>query len=210
MSKIIFTSRYIKNAPAHAGNLLRYMGTRKGAEPLQHLNINRPATVNQQKLIAEIVRAVPEVKDSFEYEDYLAASSIGNASELITAAFENNPVLWNNIRNYVDYIARRPRAERSQLSGHGLWNGSDDKIVLSRAINEVANHRGNIWTHVVSLRREDAARLGYDNANAWREVVRGKIQIIADSMKIPMTELRWYGAFHNESHHPHAVRPEAT
>lgn len=204
MPKIIFTSRYIKSAtPAQGANLVHYMAKRDGVEIPKIFDPSRPATVNQQKLIAEIVRAAPEIKESFEYEDYIAIPAVGNASELITSAFENNPTLWDSVRNYVDYVAKRPGAERSRSSGHGLWSGGDKPIVLSQVMDEVANHRGNLWTHVVSLRREDAERLGYDNATAWRELVKSKIPVIAEAMKIPLDDLRWYAAFHNTAYHPH-------
>lgn len=150
-----------------------------------------------------MVRAVPEAADLFEYQDYAAVPTVENASEFITTAFEQNPALWDGVRNYVEYIARRPGAERSTQSGHGLWNGGGKPVVLARAVDEAANHKGNLWTHVVSLRREDAERLGYNSAGAWRELVKSKLPVIAESMKIPLGELRWYGAFHNTAHHPH-------
>ncbi|MDR3278594.1 MAG: relaxase MobL [Oscillospiraceae bacterium] len=200
MPKVIFTSRYIKGG-RHAANLARYIATRDGVDVARILNPARPATENQRRLISEILRAAPEAKDSFEYEDYAAAPTIGNASEFITSAFENMPELWGGVRNYVDYIARRPGAERS-AAGHGLFGGCDD-VVLSRVCDEVEKYRGNIWTHVVSLRREDAERLGYDNAAAWRSLVMAKTQIIADAMKIPIDNLVWYGAFHRKESNPH-------
>jgi hypothetical protein len=204
MPKIIFTSRYTKNVTAAQGrNLIRYVATRDGVEVPRIIDTSRPATLNQQRLIDEVVRAAPDVKDSFEYQDYTASPTIGNASDFITAAFEDNPVLWSNVRNYVDYIAKRPGAARSKIVGHGLWNGGENRISLSQAVSEIANHKGNLWTHVLSLRRADAEQMGYDNADAWRELVKGKIPVIADAMKIPIADLRWYAAFHNKASNPH-------
>lgn len=202
MSKIIFTSRYIKSS-RHGGNFVNYIATRDGVEIPKIINGTRPATQNQQKLIDEVVKAVPELAESFEYLDYMSAPTVENASEFITTAFEQNPELWDNVRNYVEYIARRPGAERSVASGHGLWNGNKEPVDLTDVVNEVADHQGNLWTHVVSLRREDAERLGYNSAEVWRELVKSKLPVIAESMKIPLNELHWYGAFHNTSHHPH-------
>mgnify|MGYP007062590235 CR=1 FL=1 len=88
-------------------------------------------------------------------------------------------------------------------TGHALWNGSDKEIDLNQVAREAAEHNGNIWTFVLSLKREDAVRLGYDNANMWRELVRGKAPEIAKAMGIPVEHFVWYGAFHNEGHHPH-------
>ncbi|MCM1333928.1 MAG: relaxase MobL [Eubacterium sp.] len=98
-------------------------------------------------------------------------------------------------------MAERPDVEK--LGKHGLFSQTDDKIDLDKVCNEVANHKGIIWTHVISLTREDAERLGYNNANAWKNLVRRNAMQIAEAHKIPISEMRWYAAFHNTAHHPH-------
>ncbi len=103
--------------------------------------------------------------------------------------------------NYVSYIAQRPRAER--LGVHGLFNGTGDALVLSRIAEEVANHPGNVWLPIISLRREDAARLGYDNARQWQALLSTYAPQIADAMKIPWEQFRWYASYHDEGAHPH-------
>lgn len=103
--------------------------------------------------------------------------------------------------NYTEYIATRPRAERA--GGHALFSGTDEPIVLSRVAEEVANHPGNVWQPIISLRREDAQRLGYNNAQAWKNLLSGYAVEMAQAMKIPLEQFRWYAAFHNEGHHPH-------
>lgn len=65
------------------------------------------------------------------------------------------------------------------------------------------NYTGNVWTHILSLKREDAARLGYDNAAVWRNLIRAHRNDIAAAMKIPPNDFRWYAAFHDEGEHPH-------
>ena len=70
-------------------------------------------------------------------------------------------------------------------------------------MSELEAHDGNVWTIIYSLRREDAARLGYDNADAWRGLLMMHAQDLAKAMKIPADHFRWYAAFHNEGHHPH-------
>ena len=98
-------------------------------------------------------------------------------------------------------MAKRPGAERR--GSHGLFNDSDAPIDLNAVADEVANRPGNVWTHVVSLRREDAVRLGYTNSDMWRGLVKRHIKDIADAQKIPLANLKWYAAFHNTTHHPH-------
>ncbi len=103
--------------------------------------------------------------------------------------------------NYVSYIAQRPRAER--VGAHGLFNGTDEPISLSQIAEEVANHPGNVWLPIISLRREDAKRLGYDNAKQWKSFLTSYAMEMAEAMKIPWDQFRWYAAFHDEGTHPH-------
>ncbi len=104
-------------------------------------------------------------------------------------------------KTYADYIATRPRAER--LGSHGLFTDEGDPVVLSRVSKELNEYKGNIYTAILSLRREDAERLGFDSALRWRDFLRGQTQTIAENLKIPLNHLRWYAAYHNEGYHPH-------
>ena len=99
-------------------------------------------------------------------------------------------------KTYADYIATRPRA-------HGLFSDDGETIKLSRISRELNQYRGRMWTGVISLRREDAARLGIDNALRWRDFLRAHVDTLAENFKITMEHLKWYGAFHDEGHHPH-------
>jgi len=123
-----------------------------------------------------------------------------NASSFISAALDVNAHSFQEGNVYLKYIATRPRVERT--SDHGLF-GVADSISLSHAMDEVGQHGGNVWTIIWSLRREDAQRLGYDNASSWRQLVLSRQTEIAKAMKMPPDQLRWYAAFHDEGHHPH-------
>ena len=101
---------------------------------------------------------------------------------------------------YMRYIATRTRAEKH--GEHGLF-GAEDAVDLEKATQELQAHEGNVWTIIYSLRREDAARLGYDNAASWRALLRSKQADFAEAMQIPPSQLRWYAAFHDEDEHPH-------
>ena len=101
---------------------------------------------------------------------------------------------------YMRYIATRPRAERH--GEHGLF-GAEDAVDLEKTMDELKEHEGNVWTIIYSLRREDAARLGYDNAASWRALLRSKQADFAEAMQIPPSQLQWYAAFHDEGDHPH-------
>ena len=101
---------------------------------------------------------------------------------------------------YMRYIATRPRAEKHE--GHGLF-GAEPHVDLEKTMQELKAHEGNVWTIIYSLRREDAARLGYDNAESWRLTLLAHQNDFAEAMQIPPEYLHWYAAFHDEGEHPH-------
>lgn len=202
MPKIIFTSRYVKNpARANAGKLVKYMGTREGVEKLPNGMDHRPATKKQITLICDLIEAYPPAWDYPEFVDFRQEQSRGMATEFIDAFIERNADRIDNIKKLVSYMGERPGVEK--LGKHGLFSQNDDKIDLDAVAEEVSNHEGVLWTHVVSLRREDAERLGYNNAHAWKELVRRNALQIAEAHKIEPLQMQWYAAFHNTTHHPH-------
>ena len=158
-------------------------------------------TENQKQLLNDLLLDFPETKRYLEYEDYTANPTVENASELISTIIERNADVIGNRQNFVGYMAMRPGVQKR--GSHGLFNEKDEPIILDRVANEIANHKGNVWSHVISLRREDAIRLGYDNSEAWRQLVMRHISDIAKNQKISLCNLKWYAAFHDTTHHPH-------
>ena len=196
MARLILKSPYIKSTGGAAG-YLRYIATRERVEILPD---DRPPTRKQEQLIAKLVKDFPDTKTLYEYASYQAKPTKAAASALLTLALESN---WDALRQseqYLKYIATRPRAER--LGSHGLF-GDSDGVSLEKAMKELEQYTGNVWTHILSLKREDAARLGFDNAAAWRNLIRAHRNEIAAAMKIPPADFRWYAAFHDEGEHPH-------
>ena len=160
-----------------------------------------PVTEKQKEIISNLLSDYPDTKEMHEYEDYLATPNIGTASEFISRAVEENAEFLMSKKTYADYIATRPRAQR--FGSHGLFTDDGTEIKLSCVSDELNTHKGNVWTAIVSLRREDAERLGYDDGLRWRDMLRGQRDELANNLKIPPDHLRWFAAFHNESHHPH-------
>lgn len=160
-----------------------------------------PVTEKQKEIISNLLSDYPDTKEMHEYEDYLASPNIGTASEFISRAVEENAEFLMSKKTYADYIATRPRAQR--FGSHGLFTDDGTEIKLSCVSDELNTHKGNVWTAIVSLRREDAERLGYDDGLRWRDMLRGQRDELANNLKIPPDHLRWFAAFHNESHHPH-------
>lgn len=201
-AKIIVTSRYMRNTPKRsATDLVKYMGTREGVEKVAEGIDNSPATVRQQRLVQDILKFDSAVRDYGEYQDYESSPTKSNASEFIDAFIERNADRIGELDKLVSYMAERPGVEK--LGSHGLFSQTDDKIDLDSVAEKVGQHKGVIWTHVISLHRKDAERLGYSRAEAWRELVRRNVTELAEAQKIDISNLQWYGAFHNTTHHPH-------
>ena len=201
-SQIIVTSRYLKSGKRGKTkrlNFTRYIATRETVEKRPQ-NIGK-TTDNQKQLISELVKEFPMSKKYLEYADYISKPTSENASELISTIIERHADVIGNKRNFVGYMAMRPGAERR--GEHGLFNDSDAPIDLNAVANEISEHPGYVWTHVVSLRREDAVRLGYTNSDKWRVLVMRHIEDIAKAQNIPLANLKWYAAFHDTTHHPH-------
>ena len=204
MPKIIVTSTFRKGGGAGkkggAGGLLKYMGTREGVEKLPLSQANLPATKRQKSLIESVIKRIPEAVEYREYQEFLKAGTKGAANDFLNAVIQQNEEA-EKIGKLVNYMAERPSVVK--LGKHGLFSQTDDPIDLDKAAEEVANHEGYIWTHIVSLHREDAERLGYNNAEAWKSLVRRNVTTIAEAHKIPVSDLQWYAAFHDTGHHPH-------
>ena len=201
MAKIVTKFKYLKPDSKKKGGYARYIATREGAEKIDDSQKNEPATSKQKELIEKITADYPEMMEILEYEDYTANPTVGNASELIARAFEDVAGEVLDSKTYADYIATRPRAQR--FGRHGLFSDEGIPVNLRKVSDEINHHDGNVWTAIVSLRREDAQRLGFDSGERWRDMLRALTQEFSANLHIPMENLRWFAAFHNEGHHPH-------
>ena len=165
MAKLITKFKYLKpNARQSVGGYAKYIATREGVEKIDQSYRLSPCSLRQQQLIEKILKDFPDSKEMLEYEDYLKEPTVGNASE------------------FADYIATRPRAER--FGSHGLFTDDGIQVKLGEVSDELNHHDGNVWTVIISLRREDAERLGYNNGERWRDMLRTKTNALAKSFKI--------------------------
>jgi len=198
MAGLIVKSPYIKCGGGRgAGGYASYIGTRERVELLPD---DRPPTQRQEQIIHHIERDFPDTKSYPEHAAYAEQPTKANASTYITSALETH---WEDAQRsevYAKYIATRPRTER--LGSHGLF-GDEDYVDLNATMKELEEYKGNVWTHILSLKHADAARLSYDNALAWRDTLRAHRNDIAAAMHIPPEDFRWCAAFHDEGDHPH-------
>ena len=198
MARLIVKSPYLKcGGGSSVSGYLRYIGTRERVEILPD---DRPPTRKQEQLIKKLQKDFPSVKKLDEHADYTSKPTKANASALITRTLEENWLAVQQSDGYMKYIATRPRTER--LGDHGLFS-DEDGVDLEKALEELDHYVGNVWTHIISLKREDAARLGYDNSKAWMNLLRANRNAIAAAMSIAPGNFRWYAAFHDEGEHPH-------
>ena len=196
MARLILKFPYLKpGGKKSPGGYLKYIATREGVEMAEDTFRHLPATAQQQKQITKLLKQYKDGKDSHEYQDYIDNPTRGNADDFINSILElHGDAPQRDV--YLKYINERP-------GSNGLFTDEGVPIVLSQVQKEINDHPGNIWTHIISLRREDAERLGYNNPDAWMHLLRSQRNMIAQQMKIAPENFRWYAAFHNEGHHPH-------
>ena len=202
MAKLITKFKYLQpDARQSVGGYAKYIATREGVDKIDESLKFAHSSVKQQQFIQKILKDFPDSKDSLEYEDYLKNPTIGNASEFITRTMEDNAYEVMQTKTYADYIATRPRAQRFGM--HGLFTDHGVQVKLSEVSKNLNQYAGNVWTVIISLRREDAERLSFNTGERWRYMLRSQTSLISENFHIPMQNLKWYAAFHNESHHPH-------
>ena len=203
MARLIFISPYLKGGQGKAALSRRtaYIATREGVELLKSERGKLPATQKQRTFILRLLESFPQMMELGEYEDYARAQTMDTASELIDRAWEQFVMAADRRENFLGYVSHRPGVRKE--GDHGLWDRTGKVQNLSRAVEEVAGHEGTVWTPVISLRREDAERLGYTNAENWRALVNACSKQIADGYKIAPENLRWYAALHEKEKHVH-------
>lgn len=180
-----------------AGGFMKYIATREGVEVLTGKG---PATEKQKEMVAKLLKDFPDVRDSFEYEDYKQAPTLHTASALISAALDAHMQNLQSENGYLRYIATRPGAEKH--GAHGLF-GREENADLNTAIRDLTSHDGNVWTIIYSLHREDAERLGYNSAAAWQKLLVRQQSKFAEAFHVPVSALHWYAAYHDADTHPH-------
>lgn len=202
MARLVTKFKYLnKSQTKNAGGYARYIATREGVDKIDSSFELAPVTQKQERLVRKLLRDFPNTGSMLEYADYLRNPTVGNASEFISRAVEENAWQMLDHPTYADYIATRPRAER--IGTHGLFTDDGVQVQLDKVSQELNRYGGNVWTGIISLRREDASKLGFDTGQRWRDMLRMHASTLAKNMKIPLENLRWYAAFHDESHHPH-------
>ena len=195
MARLIQKTGFISRKSA--GGYMKYIATREGVEVLTGKG---SATEKQKEMVSKLLKDFPDVRDSFEYEDYKQAPTLHTASALISAALDSHMQNLQSENGYLKYIATRPGAEKH--GAHGLF-GRQENTDLTAAMHDLTAHDGNVWTIIYSLHREDAERLGYNNVAAWRKLLVSHQNKFAEAFHVPASALHWYAAYHDADTHPH-------
>ena len=195
MARLIQKTGFISRKSA--GGYMKYIATREGVEVLTGKG---STTEKQKEMISKLLKDFPDMRDSFEYEDYKQAPTLHTASALISAALDSHMQNLQSENGYLRYIATRPGAEKH--GAHGLF-GRKDNADLNAAMHDLTAHDGNVWTIIYSLHREDAERLGYNNAAAWQKLLVRQQSKFAEAFHVPSDSLHWYAAYHDADTHPH-------
>lgn len=202
MPRIIVTSRYLKSGnKKNISNYVKYIATRPGSVTKDTPNEDKQVTDKQKELIETMLKDFPDSRTIYEYDDYVANPNKNSASAFISEVLERYSDRMDSMQNYISYLANRPGAVKH--GKHALFSQEDKEIELNKVAKEIAEHKGNVWTHVVSLRREDAEKMGYTDLESWRQLILRNIPVIAKQSKIDMKSLKWYAAFHDKKTNPH-------
>ena len=202
MPRIIVTSRYLKSGnKKNVSNYVKYIATRPGSVTKDIPNENKQVTEKQKELIETMLKDFPDSQTMYEYDDYVANPNQSTASAFISEVIERYSDRMDSMQNYISYLANRPGAVKH--GKHALFSQEDKEIELNKVAKEITEHKGNVWTHVVSLRREDAEKMGYTNLESWRQLILRNIPVIAKQSKIDLKNLKWYAAFHDKKTNPH-------
>lgn len=189
MARLVTKFKFLKSGDRKgAGGYAKYIATREGVERIDDSQRLAPATKQQETLIEKILKDFPDSATLMEYADYQSEPNMGNASEFIFRAIEDNADDLLSSKTYADYIATRPRAQR--FGSHGLFTDDGVRVQLEKVSEELNLHEGNVWTAIISLRREDAERLGFNSGERWRDMLRAHTHELSDAFHIPMTDLK--------------------
>ena len=187
MAKFILKWRYFKPQTAiHRERYLKYIATREGVEKICDGMRNSPATRKQNRLIKSLIQDFGIPSACEEYERYKKNPTRQTATDLIDYFMDEQADQIASKEIYLRYIATRPNVE--QIGANGLFTQYDEPINLSGVARDVANHGGVVWTTILSLTREDAQRLSYDNANAWRILLRENLDALSQAMNVKQEE----------------------
>ena len=108
------------------------------------------------------------------------------------------------------YIATRKNAVINEYGSSifGYYNYSNlkpdiQKKEVAKYIKAISEEKNNVYRGIISLREDDAIRLGYTNRKQWETMIQKNIQEIAKVVNIPFSRLEYCGVVHLKKGNPH-------
>lgn len=173
MAQLIVKSPYLPpNSTGKIEGYLRYISTREGVEKIKQKDSVAYSDEDRKDIINELLKRYPDSVDFLEYKDFEKNPSRENADELITQITESHADFFSDRGTYLKYISERPRVQI--VSKTGLFSDAEMDLNISRISREISESQSNVWTHIISLKREDAQRLGYDSVENWIPLLRSE------------------------------------
>ena len=214
MSRLIIFNDFLSGSKdkGHILDSLHYISEREGVEknhlqevqrkiPLNPATAAKSITSKQKELIDDIITNYPDLKDDLPYEEFKKNINMYSASRFIAESLQQLEELSYSNEIYMQYISTRPGVDKNN-NQHGLFDVTGEADIES-IHKELLEKDGNVWRSIISLRRNDAEELDFENQSSWKGMIIKHIPLLAKEMNIPFENFRWCAAFHNESYHPH-------
>lgn len=180
-SPFIFKIRFYKpegvNASKNAAHI-KYIGTRPGVAVNDEHSL---LTENSENLVSADEREW--FNEDHEHMDI--KHDDGEAVDPGTAI------------GHIKYAGERP-------GSHGLFDQESSNPNMLEIQKELSGHKGMVWRSILSLKENDAIKLGFIDKERWEDTLRATVTEAAKHMKIKESNLRWVAAYHAEEGHPHA------
>lgn len=108
------------------------------------------------------------------------------------------------------YIATRSNAVANEY-GSTIFGYYDYKNIpkniqkkeVAKYIKSISEKKNNVYRGIVSLKEEDAIRLGFDKRENWESMIKSNIDKIAKIVNIPFSRLEYCGVVHLKKGNPH-------
>lgn len=125
------------------------------------------------------------------YSPSLKNTPKGNVKHLYYIADRNNAIhneYGSSIFGYKDYKSLTKNVEKKEIARH---------------IRKISEEKNNVYRGIISLKEDDAIRLGYTKRKNWEILIKSSIKEIAKVVDVPFSRLEYVGVVHFKKGNPH-------
>ncbi|MGB9860174.1 MAG: MobP3 family relaxase, partial [Moorellaceae bacterium] len=110
---------------------------------------------------------------------------------------DDYPIAGGTAAGHVKYAAERPGSS-------GLFGPQGEPVPDWQEVGrKLASHNLPVWRVIVSLRQDDAERLGLVEREKWQAAIQNSVNNAITEMHLNPEHTRWVAAFHRKEGHPH-------